>query len=190
MRWWYAIKNGYLLRKNLKKFLTCPEKQIHDLAEITLEKLDNAEIAILVLDFDGVLAAHNAKEPTPQAKAWLTKMSQTIGEHRLAILTNKPKPERLAYFAKEFPSLFVLHGVRKKPYPEGLVMIAQYRGVSAHRIVLVDDRLLTGMLATCLGYTQGWYFRPPKTNYWKNPIVEAFFSFLRVSERLFIRIVG
>lgn len=190
MRWWFAIKNGFKLRKNLKKFLTDPAKQIHDLSEITLEKLDNAEIAILVLDFDGVLACHNAKEPSAQAKAFLLKLSQSIGEHRIAILTNKPKPERLAYFAKEFPSLFVLHGVRKKPYPDGLATIAQYRGVSAHRLVLVDDRLLTGMLATCLGYTQGWYFRPPKTCYWTNPVVEAFFSLLRVSERLFIKMVG
>ncbi len=189
MRWLFAIKNAYLMRKNLKGFLT-PEKTIHSLEEITLEKLDEANIAILVLDFDGVLAPHDAAQPLPEAERWLTKISQEIGQHRLAILTNKPKPVRLRYFAQKFPSIFVLHGERKKPYPDGLLMIAQYRGVAPHRLALIDDRLLTGMLATCLAYTQGWYFNPPKTNYWRNPVRESFFSVLRVFERALIRVIG
>ncbi len=190
MRWWFAIKNAISLRKKLKQFLIDPAKQIHDLSEITLDKLDEADVAILVLDFDGVLAPHNAAIPSKEAELWLIKLSQTIGEHRIALFSNKPKPERIAYFAKKFPSIFFLQGAKKKPYPDGLEMIAQYRGVPVHRLLLVDDRLLTGMLATCLAYTQGWYFRPPKTNFWCNPIVESFFSLLRVFERCLIRVIG
>lgn len=190
VRWWFAIKNAIKLRKQLKTFLSNPALQIHDLSEITLEKLDEAKVAILVLDFDGVLASHNAPLPSKEAQLWLAKLCQNIGEHRIALFSNKPKPERIQYFADKFPSVFFLQGARKKPYPDGLEMIAQYRGVPVHRLLLVDDRLLTGMLATCLAYTQGWYFKPPKTNYWGNPIVEAFFSFLRVFERLLIRLIG
>ncbi len=190
MRWWFAIKNAFIERKNLKGFLQDPAKQIHSLEEITLEKLDNAGIAILVLDFDGVLGPHNAKEPSQETTVWLTKLCQTIGEHRVALFTNKPKPARITYFRKNFPSVFFLEGARKKPYPDGLATIAAYRGVPVHRLVLVDDRLLTGMLASCLAFTQGWYFRPPKTNYWRNPLVEGWFSLLRVGERALIRLIG
>ncbi len=190
MRWFFAIKNAIALRKKLKQFLINPAFQIHDLSEITLSKLDEANVAILVLDFDGVLAPHNARQPTPEAEMWLHKLSQTIGEHRIALFSNKPKPERIQYFAQKFPSIFFLQGVKKKPYPDGLALIAQYRGVPAHRLMLVDDRLLTGMLATCLAFTQGWYFRPPKTSYWTNPIIESFFSLLRVFERILIKVIG
>ncbi len=192
MRWIFAIKQAWLERHKLKLFLVDPGKRIHSLEEITLERLDAANIAILVLDFDGVLNAYDTNQPLPEAELWLTKISQEIGEHRLAILTNKPKEARIRYFAEKFPSLFMLHGhgMKKKPHPEGLLMIAQYRGVAPHRLALVDDRLLTGILATCLAYTQGWYFYPPKTNYWRNPVRESFFSLLRVFERAFIKLIG
>lgn len=190
MRWLFAIKQAWLERHKLKQFLVDPTMQIHSLEEITLERLDAANIAILVLDVDGVLGPHDAKQILPEAELWLTKLSREIGEHRIAILTNKPKPLRVRYFAEKFPSIFVLQGVRKKPYPDGLLMIAQYRGVPPHRLLLVDDRLLTGMMATCLAYTQGLYFYPPKTNYWRNPVRESFFSFLRVFERALIKVIG
>ncbi len=190
MRWWFALKNAFLMRKKLKQFLVDPSKRIQDLNQITLAALDQADVAILVLDFDGVLGPHNVNRPSKEAHAWLLALSQTIGENRIALLTNKPKPARLRYFAENFPSIFVLEGAKKKPYPEGLSLIASYKGVPVHRVVLVDDRLLTGMLATCLAYTQGWYFSSPKTSYWSNPIIEGFFSLLRVGERLLIKIIG
>jgi hypothetical protein len=184
MRWWFAIRNGWQQRKQLRQFLINPQKQIHALSEITLEKLEQANIAILVLDFDGVLAGHDALEPDPDALLWLQKLSANIGEQRIALLTNKPKPERLRFFSQHFPSIHVVQQVRKKPYPDGILEIANYRGVAPHRVVLVDDRLLTGMLATCLAYSQGWYYTPPRTNYWKHPFKEMFFGMLRGLERL------
>jgi hypothetical protein len=190
MRWFFALKQAWLQRKNLKTFLIEPAKQVHSLEEITAQRLDNANIAILVLDFDGVLEPHDTKVPSKETQLWLRNLCQEIGETRIAIFSNKPKPARIQYFQEHFPSIFMLYGVRKKPYPDGLSNIAEYRGVSPDRIMLVDDRLLTGMLATCLAYTQGWYFRPPKTNYWRRPIREMFFSFLRVFERALIRIIG
>lgn len=188
MRWWFALKNGWQQRANLKRFLQ-DAYQIRTLEEITLQKLDEAGIAILVLDFDGVLAGHDALYPTPEVEQWLRKLTHTIGEQRIAILTNKPKPERVEYFNKHFPSIFLLQGVRKKPYPDGLLDIAFYKGVPPHRLVLVDDRLLTGMLATCLAFTQGWYFYPARRNFWRHPIKESFFSLLRLLERGLMKIM-
>lgn len=187
MRWWFAIAQGWAHRKRLKSFLTDPEKRIKALEEITPERLDKANIAILVLDFDGVLAGHDAPQPLPEVTKWLTNLSQNIGEQRIAILTNKPKAVRIAYFAKHFPSIAFIYGVKKKPYPDGLLEIANYKGVPPHRLALVDDRLLTGMLATCVAYTQGWYFCNPYHQYRRHFFKEVFFSVLRGLERLALR---
>lgn len=183
MRWWYALKNGWNQRAILKRFLTDREKQIFSLSEITLDKLDQANVAILVLDFDGVLGPHDALQPLPEAERWLTTLCQNLGEHRVAIFTNKPKTERLHYFAQRFPSIFVVQGVKKKPYPDGIWEVANFKGVPPHRVLLLDDRLLTGMLATCLAFSQGWYFCQPYRNVWRHPFKEVFFSFLRGVER-------
>lgn len=182
-RWWYAIKMGWQQRKNLKCFLTDSQVRISALSEITPQKLDEANIAILILDFDGVLAPHDAAMPLPEAQAWLTGLCQTIGEHRLALFTNKPKAERLAYFQKHFPSIFIVHGVKKKPFPDGIIQVADYKGVPVHRVALLDDRLLTGMLSVCLAYARGYYFVKPYHSYLHHPFKEGFFSLLRQIER-------
>jgi len=186
-RVWFAITQAWSQRAALKRFLTEKDKQITALTEITASRLDEANIAILALDFDGVLAPYDALEPLPEVQKWLTQLSLEIGENRIVILTNKPQPERLRYFADRFPSIFIVQDVRKKPYPDGILQIVEYKGVPPHRVLLLDDRLLTGMLATCLSYCQGWYFCKPYQNFTLHPFKEAFFSLLRVCERWFLR---
>jgi uncharacterized protein len=188
-RWWFAIQQGFLNRRRLKAFLEVPILQIGALSEITLEKIEHANVAILVLDFDGVLASHDEPIPSKEAQAWLQKISAAMGEQRIVILTNKPKPERLAYFATHFPLINVWTNGRKKPYPDGLLDIMRYKAVAPHRVLLVDDRLLTGMLATCLSCCQGWYFTKPRRCFWRRPIRESFFSFLRFLERCVVRLM-
>lgn len=187
-RWLYALYEGWRRRKELKRFLISPDYQVQSLFEITSKRLDDADIAILVLDFDGVLANHGADKPLPEVEAWLRQICHEIGELRVAILTNKPFPARLAYFTKQFPLIHIVQDVRKKPYPDGILEVANYKGVSPHRVVLVDDRLLTGMLASCLAYSRGWYFCHPYQNFRRRPIKEIFFSTLRVLERYILRL--
>lgn len=182
-RWFYTFVKGWEKRKELKRFVNEPQFQINSLDEITFERLEEANVAVLILDFDGVLASHGEKEPNDEAKRWLTDLCSKMGEQRIALLTNKPIPERLHYFKKNFPLIHVVQDVRKKPYPDGIKEIADYKGVHPDRVLLVDDRILTGMLATCLCYSQGWYFRRPYRNVLKRPIKELFFSFLRTIER-------
>jgi predicted HAD superfamily phosphohydrolase YqeG len=188
-RWCFALKEGWRNRQELKSFLHDPSKRVGSLVEITPERLEQSNIGVLVLDFDGVLAPHGAVEPLPEACTWLRDLCNHIGEQRIALLTNKPFSSRLAYFAKEFPSIYIAQVRRKKPYPDGLLQIAEYKGIERHRLALLDDRLLTGMLATCLAYTQGFYFYKPYRNLLRRPIVETFFSFLRIVERLFVTCV-
>lgn len=188
MRWIFALYEGWRNRKQLKKFLSDPVCRIESIIEITGKKLDKANAAVLILDFDGVLANHGADRPLPEVEAWLKQLCLEIGEWRIAILTNKPLPKRKAYFAKYFPLIHIVQDVRKKPYPDGILEVAKYKGVDPHRVVLVDDRILTGMLATCLSFSQGWYFCRPYCNFWRRPVKELFFSFLRVVERWVFRL--
>lgn len=189
-RYWFALRQGFLYRTLLRQFVVDRKKQIQHLSEITPEGLDKRGIAVLVLDFDGVLAPHGDGIPSPEAVLWLRRLSLAIGEQRLALFTNKPDPRRLQYFMEHFPSLYLVQGVRKKPYPDGLLEIAQYRGLAPHRIALLDDRLFTGMLATCLAHSQGWYFSRPLANYKGRPFKECFFSILRVLERRLFSLIG
>lgn len=190
LRWWYAIKMGWQQRKHLKRFLTDHEVRISDLSEITPQKLDAANIAVLILDFDGVLAPHDAITPLPEVEVWLKGLCQTIGEHRLALFTNKPKAARLSYFQKQFPSIYIVHDVKKKPFPDGIIQVADYKGIPVHRVALLDDRLLTGMLSVCLAYARGYYFAKPYQSYLRHPIKEGFFSCLRHIERWLVRGLG
>jgi len=190
IRVWYALKQGWRQRKALKRYLTMPAQRVSALAELTPERLDKDNIAVLILDFDGVLAWHDAKVPLPEVERWLKGLCQTIGEHRLALFTNKPKPERMAYFQKQFPSIYLVHGVRKKPYPDGISQVAEYKGIPVHRVALLDDRLLTGMLSVCLAYARGYYFTKPYHSYLRHPFKESFFSGLRCIERFVIKALG
>jgi len=183
----FAIKEGWKNRHRLKQFLKDRSKQIYQLNDITAEKMDAANIAILILDFDGVLAAHDALEPTQEVHEWLTRLALAVGEQRLAVFSNQPKLARMQYFKRHFPSVHFVTQVRKKPYPDGILEVAAYRGLAPHRVALLDDRLLTGMLATCLAYSQGWYYVHPRQNFCRHPFKESVFSLLRTLEKMMVR---
>lgn len=183
----YALKEGWKNRQYLNEFLTKPELQLSHLTDLSVDEIEAANIAVVVLDFDGVLGPHDADEPTKEAQEWLQKLCNGIGEQRVAILTNKAKQKRMAYFQQKFPSIQFVVGVAKKPYPNGLWEIANYRGIESSRLLLIDDRLLTGMLASCLAPCQARYFKKPLKKYTKHPIKESFFSLLRVFEKVMFR---
>ena len=186
----YAIRQGWAYRKSLKRFLSQPQLQLERLEHLTQDVIEAANIAVVALDFDGVLAPHDADEPSMEAQQWLQRLSIWIGEQRIAILTNKAKPERLRYFQQHFPGIQVVTGVAKKPYPDGIWEIANYREIDPSRILLIDDRLLTGMLATCLAPCQARYFIKPISNYRAHCVLELFFNLLRQGERLLIKAIG
>lgn len=183
----YAIRNGWRHRNQLKAFLRNSNLQLSNLEHLSVEALEAANVAVVVLDFDGVLGHHDANQPTESAIKWLQALSNQIGEQRIAILTNKAKPERLAFFKKHFPSIQFVVGVLKKPYPNGLWEIANYRGIESSRLLLIDDRLLTGMLAACLAPCQARYFTRPVKKFRAHFIKESFFVCLRFIERMCFR---
>ncbi|MCF6765959.1 HAD family hydrolase [Thiotrichales bacterium 19S3-7] len=182
----FALKQLKYYRKDLKEILKHSDYTINNVLEMDISKIKASGIKVMVLDFDGVLAAHGEDEPSDSVKVWLGKLVDAFGEDHIYILSNKPTQVRLEYFKKQFPLFQFISGVRKKPYPDGLEKVISLSKVQAEHIALVDDRLLTGCMAALIAKTQPIYIKKAQTNYKKRPLIELFFAFLRKAERLMV----
>ena len=184
-RIYYALKEGFRCRWKIRAIARSPETTLRCITELTPEHLHRLNITHLALDFDGVLAAHGERAPRLEVSQWLADFIQKWPAGKIYLLTNCPKPERFAHMQRNWPTVEIISGFSKKPYPEGLLHIASTAKVNPEVIVLVDDRLLTGMLACCLAGTQAIYITKPYACFWRRPLHEMFFGLLRFTERLF-----
>jgi predicted HAD superfamily phosphohydrolase YqeG len=150
-------------------------------------KLKNDGIAVLALDFDGVLSPHGSGAPLPEAREWLDRCVTVFGEQNIFILSNKPTEERRLWFKQHFPAMRFIGSVRKKPFPDGLKKIGELAEVPSSSILMVDDRLLTGCLAAILAGARPAYIRSPSISFHRRPLAELFFMLLRSAERVFVR---
>lgn len=178
----FSLKMSYQYRKNLAEvYLNSPRRQ--RTSHLVLNDFKAQGVEVLVLDFDGVLAAHAEQTPLDALQQWLAEGVSIFGENRVFILSNKPNSQRIQYFQQYFQGVQVISGVRKKPYADGLQQIIEITQCPATHILMVDDRLLTGVLAACIANTRVAYITHPYTNFEKRPLQESFFSLLRFSER-------
>lgn len=180
---------GFHNRRALRQLIdsTPPGSSI---LELDPEGLRLSGIAALALDFDGVLAAHGAPAPLPEAVAWMKRCEAVFGGNRIFILSNKPTDERRQWFAEHFPAMRFISGVRKKPFPDGLKKTGELAGVPLFSIMMVDDRMLTGCLAALVAGARPCYIRRPYVSFNHRPVAELFFKLLRVGERLFVQMIS
>lgn len=180
---------GFRHRRGLRLLLdsTPPHRSI---LELDPEQLHSSGIAALALDFDGVLAGHGAPVPLPEAAAWMKRCEALFGGDRIFILSNKPTEGRRKWFAEHFPAMRLISGVRKKPFPDGLIKTAGLAGVPLSSVMMVDDRLLTGCLAALAAGALPCYIRRPYVSFGFRPFAELFFKLLRAGERLFVRLIA
>ncbi len=159
---------------------------------LTLDAADLKDrgIAALALDFDGVLSGHGAPAPLPEAIVWMTRCQEVFGGDRIFILSNKPTDGRRMWFAEQFPAMRFISGVRKKPYPDGLIKTGELAGVPLSSIMMVDDRLLTGCLAALVAGARPCYIRRPYVSFSHRPAAELFFRLLRMAERVYLRVIS
>lgn len=180
----YTLKMAMRYRRHLKHCRLKHGFMVPRVIDINLKRLCHRGVKVLVLDFDGVLAPHGEVALKKEIVIWLKVAAEIFGEGRIYILSNKPMASRKAYFQKHFPNMTFIDGVRKKPYPDGLLKIIALSQMPAEAHVLVDDRLLTGILATQIAGTQGILISSPFQQLQKRFVQECFFSFLRFAERL------
>lgn len=183
----YAIYHALKHKKNLYQYLVNPTLKSGSVTQLTPDYFRSREIKYIALDFDGVLACHGKVRPLTEVEAWLSHLTTEIPASHIALLSNKPFTKRLQYFQDRFPNMVLITGVAKKPYPEGLNQLVTHFQCAKNELVLVDDRLLTGMLAVCLAEVQGVYIEKAYGNLKENFIVESFFALLRKSEKVWIR---
>ena len=185
-RAYFTIAQGFKNRKPLDQIQSCSS----DLSTIavTSDAIRNTGASVIALDYDGVLAPHGVNELSPDIINWLIHIVSEFGAEKIFILSNKPKTSRCEYFRTVFPNIRFVAGIKKKPYPDGLMAIKNMANCKFSDIVLLDDRLLTGGLATCLAGTKFIYIKKPLVYLAHNFIAEIFFIALRSLERVFVRI--
>lgn len=174
----FSLQQAFKQRVGLKKI-----KTVNTICDVDAAALKAQGISTLVLDYDGVLTAHNGLGLSADIDSWLRKALEVFGD-KVFVLSNQPKPERMDYFKEKFPSVtFVV--AKKKPYPDGMQEIVRQANVLANEVVLVDDRLLTGGLACVLAQCQCLLVTKPYQDFKNHFLYEIAFASLRIVERLF-----
>jgi len=158
------------------------------LRQISPATLKQKGVAVLVLDFDGVLAAHGEAYPAEELHHWLLECVNTFGSKQVFVLSNKPLPSRLDYMDRHLKGVRCITDVKKKPYPDGLQKIIALSGQPKEALMLVDDRLLTGCLAACIANVPVTYITRPYVRLSKRPVQELFFMTLRFLERRLVQL--
>lgn len=166
----------------LKAFCLKSENHSKSVTDIDINALKQCA-KFIALDFDGVLAAHGKPEPSIEVQSWLQRLLQVFPENQVVILSNKPTEERRQWFASRYPGIDFIGGVRKKPYPDGLQLICQRKNTPADTVLLVDDRLLTGVLATIEAGAQAIWITEAYQDFSGGFIHESFFALLRICEK-------
>jgi len=181
----YGLKMGMGHRRQLAEIIRrfhVPQRTV----AVAPEELAARGKTVLVLDFDGVLAPHGDDVPVPEVVEWLRRCTMTLGEERIFILSNRPVPVRADYFHRAFPGIRFVSGVRKKPFPDGLLRVMELSGAVPGQVMMMDDRLLTGVLGACLAGVGVIYITAPYVSLAHRPLHESFFMLLRYAERRFI----
>lgn len=176
----FAITQGLRHRRALSQIKRHAYGSIY---QLNLQDLKDQHILHVVFDFDGVLSGHGEAIPQANTAPILQKSLELFGTQNVFILSNKPLKTRELYFKEHFPDIHFVYAARKKPYPDGLQQIISLTGADAKTIALIDDRLLTGGLATCLAGTKMVYINKPLQNFKHLFFAECFFQCLRILER-------
>ena len=102
------------------------------------------------------------------------------------VLSNNPSPERVAFFKNTYPEIEFVVAKRKKPFPQGLDSICASHTLDPSRVVIVDDRLLTGVLAAANAGVNAILIKNPYTDFTSNLFKELLFASFRFMDKLFI----
>ena len=150
-------------------------------------RLTKQGVEVIVLDFDGVLAPYGQTEVDEDC---FGLMANLLEQFKVYVLTNKPFPERMKALNARFPALHLMTGVRRKPYPDGLIAIQKHASIEFNKMLVVDDRLLTGILASLIVGAKVVYAYPARKNYQAHFLKEMGFQFLRVLERALVFVIS
>lgn len=181
-KWWFTLKHLWKCRSGFSEVIVDRQTPFSSLHQGRWSLLYKQGIRAVVLDFDGVLAPYGQIQPDSKWHQTIHDLNR-IFSGEVYVLSNKPFSQRLTYLKHHFPSLKLIVGVRKKPYPDGLLAIQKQSQVPFESILMVDDRLLTGVLAALIVGARPDYVSPARVDYRQRLIPELWFQGLRWVER-------
>jgi len=179
----YTIVHCWKFRAALSQFIQQDSLKAATIFDIDMPAMQAQGVRGLIVDFDGVLNAHGANYPTQAAIDCIKNWVQLLGLHKVFILSNKPMQVRADFFATELPETEFIIGKRKKPYPDGVELILATSKLNPNELLLIDDRLATGILAAMITGTKAILIDKPMINLQQNFWTESFFVGLRWFER-------
>lgn len=179
----FASQQLWLHRAYLRIYLKDPSKRINSVTQLNSEQLELMGIRAVIFDFDGVLATHGAIKISPMVAYWLRDFIKNY-TGQIFLLSNNLFKKRIDYLSTNWPELKIVTPKKKKPDPDGILEISRITGLLPQKILMIDDRLGTGLLAARLAGINGLLVNPALVNYTTQPGVEMFFASLRVLERL------
>ena len=182
----YACQQGWKYRKSLRCFIIDPKLRINSILEHDPQVWFKEGIKGIILDFDGVLAAHSEPEPRAEVSIWLNNLYKNFGPHYIFILSNQPTEQRNNYFKKYYPGVLFLTGVKGKPYPDGIFALIKKSGLSPKELLLIDDRLLTGILAAMIAGIQARWVAKPYQDIRFYAVREKIIQGFRWAERILV----
>ncbi len=183
----YALVMAWKYRKNLADYRCLSALQKREVITLNPFSLKQEGVKLMILDFDGVLAAFGETIISPPIENWVIRCRDIFGFGNIFILTNRPTQERQQYLSERLPGVEFFWASRKKPYPDGILSIMHLKAVAPAEVLVIDDRLLTGILAAVLANVRGCYITEPLVSFRKRPIRELFFVLLRTIERFVFR---
>ena len=183
------IRSIFKHRAALGRIARQARYQANTVLDIDPEELYKQGTRILVLDFDGVLNHHDATTIASPVLEWVLRCQRVFGADHLYLHSNNNRGARIDWISQHIPGLQVLDPANKKPSPEGLLSIMAGTEIKPETVILIDDRLLTGMLAVCRAGCQGIYIRKPYTDFTQARFREVGFWTLRRLELFFCKIL-
>ena len=198
----FTLVNLFRYRKQLKQCLIynqlaqSPQKlnidfSIKNIEALDLQALSQANIKALILDYDGVLSNHGESQPLPAIMLWLEQAIKIFGGENIFVLSNNPQTERKEFLDAHFNRQIEFVINKPKPYPDSVIYIYQKLysnsgSISKENILLIDDRIGTGILAAKIVGVSSCLILDPYVNFNKHLIIEFLLTVVRKLERCLI----
>jgi uncharacterized protein len=179
----YLVTMFVRRRACLKSVMSDPNTLLNKVEDLHAERLKQLDIKLLALDFDGVLSYHGAERPSDSVINWLQQLDVTFSLENVCIYSNNLFSARVDFLNHYFPTMKIIYYTKKKPYPDDLLREMQRRNLAPGDILVVDDRLTSGILSACIIGAKAMVVRSPVVNYQKDTIKEYYFRIVRIFER-------
>ena len=128
-------------------FPLLPAYRIDSITGLTVEKLKQHDICLLMLDFDNTIVPYTTNIPTPEMEAWLKTM--LASEIQLCVVSNS-RNDRVKIFCEKYGMDCITHA--KKPFSKGINECLQRYGIPKSQCALAGDQIYTDTLgAGCAG---------------------------------------